>query len=233
MSLYTVYCDESCHLENDGQTAMALGAVWAPRSAVAEINADLRMIKRTHGVAPHIELKWVKISPRRVSLYNDVVSYFFDNNELHFRTLVIPDKTQLDHSRFEQTHDDWYYKMYFHLLEVILSPHDQYEIYIDIKDTHGGRRLAHLSQVLANSKYDFSFSIVKRMQTVRSHEVQLLQLTDVLLGAVSAANRGDTKSLAKQQIISLVQQRSGYNLSRSTLLREDKFNIFRWTAQVG
>jgi hypothetical protein len=25
-----VYCDESCHLENDHQTAMVLGAVWCP-----------------------------------------------------------------------------------------------------------------------------------------------------------------------------------------------------------
>ena len=27
---YNVYCDESCHLENDGQKAMVLGAIWCP-----------------------------------------------------------------------------------------------------------------------------------------------------------------------------------------------------------
>jgi len=28
--VFNVYCDESCHLENDHQTAMVLGAVWCP-----------------------------------------------------------------------------------------------------------------------------------------------------------------------------------------------------------
>ena len=27
---FNVYCDESCHLENDHQKAMVLGAVWCP-----------------------------------------------------------------------------------------------------------------------------------------------------------------------------------------------------------
>ncbi len=28
--IFNVYCDESCHLENDHQSAMVLGAVWCP-----------------------------------------------------------------------------------------------------------------------------------------------------------------------------------------------------------
>jgi len=27
---YNVYCDESCHLQNDGLSVMVLGAVWCP-----------------------------------------------------------------------------------------------------------------------------------------------------------------------------------------------------------
>ena len=30
--LIHVYCDESCHLENDQMRAMVLGAVWCPAS---------------------------------------------------------------------------------------------------------------------------------------------------------------------------------------------------------
>jgi len=29
--VFNVYCDESCHLENDKQKVMVLGAVWSPR----------------------------------------------------------------------------------------------------------------------------------------------------------------------------------------------------------
>ena len=27
-SIYNIYCDESCHLENDCEKAMVLGAIW-------------------------------------------------------------------------------------------------------------------------------------------------------------------------------------------------------------
>lgn len=232
MSLFSIYCDESCHLEKDRHRAMVLGAIWTPKEFVVEFSSRVKDIKRRHNIAQHIELKWGKISPKHVSLYEDLVNYFFDNSDLHFRTIVIPDKSLLKHEKFDQNHDDWYYKMYFHLLEVILSPTDQYEIYLDIKDTLGGYRVANLKKALANTKYDFSFSIVRRVQTVRSHEIQLLQLADVLIGSVSSANRDDTSSEAKKRIVSVVKQRSGYDLTRSTLLREDKFNIFRWSAQI-
>ncbi len=28
--IFNVYCDESCHLENDHRKVMVLGAVWCP-----------------------------------------------------------------------------------------------------------------------------------------------------------------------------------------------------------
>lgn len=60
---FNVYCDESCHLENDGQKAMVLGAVWSPFSKREEINKRLREIKKQHGVGEDFEAKWTKVSP--------------------------------------------------------------------------------------------------------------------------------------------------------------------------
>ena len=34
---YSVYCDESCHLEHDGVPTMVMGAVWCSRPAVREL----------------------------------------------------------------------------------------------------------------------------------------------------------------------------------------------------
>ena len=42
---FNVYCDESCHLENDGQTAMVLGAVWCPTSKAHDISVRIREIR--------------------------------------------------------------------------------------------------------------------------------------------------------------------------------------------
>ena len=189
MTVYNVYCDESCHLEHDGINVMVIGAIWCPQSKLKEINQRIRDIKTRNDISPQVEMKWTKISPAKVELYKDLVDYFFDDDDLHFRAVVIPDKSKLDHDRFHQDHDTWYYKMYFDMLKVILSPADRYEIYIDIKDTNSHKRAQKLKEVCCNSMYDFSERIIRRLQPIRSEEVQVMQLSDVLIGAVGYKNR--------------------------------------------
>lgn len=225
---YNIYCDESCHLENDGHGVMVLGAVWCPLEKRYEIATRLREIKVDHGLKPEFEMKWTKVSPAQVRFYRSIINFFFDDDDLHFRAVVIPDKKLLDHQIFGQSHDEWYYKMYFEMLRVILSPHEKYRIYLDYKDTHGATRVRKLDQVLRNSLYDFSREILERTQIVRSDESELLQLTDLMIGAVSYANRSLTTSQAKLSLIERIRERSGYSLKRTTLFRENKVNIFCW-----
>ncbi len=228
MSIYNVYCDESGHLPNDSRQVMVLGAVWCPLDSVRAIVTHIREIKIRHGLAPLLEVKWSKISPAKVNFYLDLVNCFFDENILRFRALVVPDKSKLDHTAFGQDHDTWYFKMYYSMLKVIITPNDRFRIYIDIKDTRSADKMRKLHDVLCNTIYDFDHSVIERVQTVRSHEVELLQLADLLIGAVQSANRNNGGSQAKQQVVELIRQRSGYGLDRSTLLTEKKFNIFRW-----
>lgn len=88
---FNVYCDESCHLEHDRFKAMSLGAVWCPKSKVREISKRLVEIKARHGVGMGAEVKWTKVSPCNYDLYVDIIDYFFDDDDLHFRGLVVPD----------------------------------------------------------------------------------------------------------------------------------------------
>jgi hypothetical protein len=228
--VFNVYCDESCYLENDRQKAMVLGAVWCPLEKAREIAVRIREIKVKHGLPPGFEIKWVKVSPAKVQFYLDIMDYFFDDDDLHFRALIVPDKSLLRHEDFGQTHDDWYYKMYFDLLNVILHPRAQYRIYLDYKDTQGATKVARLHQVLCNNMYDFSRGILERVQLVRSHEVEMLQVADLLTGTVSYVNRDLDTSWAKQRLVERMRQRSGYMLTQTTLLRENKVNLFRWHA---
>src|SRR5579871_6379676 len=107
---------------------------------------------------------------------------FFGEPDLHFRGLLIPDKSKLDHAAHQQNHDEWYYKMYFDMLKTIISPSARYRIYIDIKDTWGSRRVQHLHNVISNNMYDFSREIVERVQIARSDEFELMQMVDLLVG---------------------------------------------------
>jgi len=229
--MYNIYCDESCHLENDKQSAMAMGAVWCPLSEASPTFKRIREIKTQNKLSPKFEIKWTKISPAKIGFYLDLVDYFFDNSNLHFRCLVVPDKKELNHKKFKQTHDEWYYKMYFDLLKTILNPEDKYRIYIDIKDTRGGEKVKKLHEVLCNSMYDFDREIIDWVQIVKSDEVELVQISDFLLGAISYLHRGLKSSEAKNKIIERIRERSKYTLLKSTLFQEDKFNIFVWQAK--
>lgn len=78
-SIFNIYCDESCHLENDNQQVMVLGAIWCPLEKVREISIHIRKIKQLHGISTKFEIKWSKISPAKGKFYIDLVDYFFDN----------------------------------------------------------------------------------------------------------------------------------------------------------
>lgn len=229
--VFNVYCDESCHLEHDRQKVMILGAVWCPLEKVKEIAQSIRVIKEKHGLGWGFEIKWTKVSPGKLDFYIDLTNYFFAEPDLHFRALIVADKNKLSHEVYSQSHDEWYFKMYFTMLKAIFRPNASYRIYLDIKDTRSAPKVRKLQDVLCNNAYDFSREIIQKVQTVRSHEVEQIQLTDLLIGAVAYANRGLSGSSAKQRLVEIIRERSGYNLTRSTLYREDKFNLFRWTTQ--
>ncbi|MCT3630141.1 DUF3800 domain-containing protein [Elizabethkingia anophelis] len=237
-----IYCDESCHLQNDKEPVMVIGAVYCPIEKKEEIFERLYSFKVKHNLIPknkkndkdnrpYYELKWNKVSKSKIEYYKDVINYFFDDDDLQFRVLVVSNKSAIDYEKFNHTHDTFYYKMYFGMLKAILNPENSHHIYIDIKDTKSKEKVHKLEQVLRNDKYDYSKEIIKKVQQVRSHEVEILQLADLLVGATAYVNRGLANSKAKNELIQLIKHRSKYSLTKSTLLKERKFNVFIWEPQ--
>ena len=234
-----IYCDESCHLQNDKEKVMVLGAIYCPAAKKDEIFLRLDELKKKYHLIPksnknpkenraYYEIKWNKVSKTLLPFYKEVIDYFFTDDDLSFRVLVVPDKSKLDYEKYEHSHDIFYYKMYFSMLKTILQPEYAHNIYIDVKDTQSRERVQKLENVLRNSKYDFDKNIIKKIQQVRSHEVELIQLADLLIGAVAYVNRALNTSEAKNELIDLIRKRSRYSLKQSTLVGERKFNIFIW-----
>ena len=226
--VFNIYCDESCHLEHDSIPVMVLGATWCGAERSQPIARRIRDIKQKHDLGPKFEIKWTKISPAKVELYLDLVDYFFDEDDLHFRGLIISDKSELNHAAFQQDHDTWYYKMCFTLLEPLISPRCSYHVYLDIKDTRSETKRAKLEEVLRNSRHDSHGQIIRRVQQIRSHESELMQIADLLIGAVCHHNRGIKTSAAKTEVIHRIQRRSNKSLSDTTWLREPKLNLLLW-----
>jgi hypothetical protein len=226
--VFNIYCDESCHLELDQQPVMVLGALWCPVEQTRAIADHIRNLKASHGLSLAFEIKWTKVSRSKLDFYLALVDYFFNEQDLHFRALIA-EKHHLNHAAFPgQDHDDWYYKMLFTLLSPLLSPEAHYRIYLDLKDTQSCIKAAKLHDVLCNARYDFDRQLIERVQPVASHEVQQLQLCDLLIGAITYTNRGLTTNSAKLALIERIKEWSAYSLVRSTLLGEKKLNLFRW-----
>ena len=58
------------------------------------------------------------------------------------------------------------------------------------------------------------------------------ELADFLTGAIGYVHRGLTTSKAKLQLIEKLREKSRYSLTKSTLVKEDKVNIFIWKGRT-
>lgn len=231
--LYNIYCDESCHLENGGIPITAWGALSYEKCSVYELSRQIRNLKDAHGLGSDFEAKWTKISPGKIDFYQVLVDLFLADDQLRFRGLVLPDKSLLSHRALKQSHNDWHCEMYSAVLHPILATENHYHIYIDIKDRFGGPKVRGLHKMLAKSLHDLDHQYIQRVQQVHSHESELLQITGILTGALTYANRKLNGSPAKLAIVEQLRARLGVNaLTQTTPSRADeKFNVLIWQAQ--
>ena len=162
-------------------------------------------------------------------VYEDLISYFIDSDRLRFRGLVVPDKSLIDHKSRNQTHNVWYYKMYYIMLKYVISPPNHYNIYLDIKDTIGGPKTKDLHYFLARQIQDYSKQYIESVQQIRSNESELLQLADLVIGALQYSNRNLSGSSAKQKIVNrLKTYKSLRSLNTTSSFGSIKFNILVW-----
>lgn len=231
---YNIYCDESCHLPNDHSPVMVLGAAYCPAEKKQQIFSDIRAIKTKHGINSHMEIKWTKVSKSKIDFYLDLLDYFWRTSDLHYRGLVAKGKNELDHQKYNGGDFDlWYYKMYFRLLDPIIDQDAEYRIFMDIKDTKGGKRIRKLHQVLCNNMYDFNKEVITDISLIDSKESEILQMGDLLNGAIAFYHRGLYKNImanvGKTLFIDALQKR--VNLDMATARSASKFNLFIWTPQ--
>ncbi|WML26272.1 DUF3800 domain-containing protein [Neobacillus sp. OS1-33] len=250
--MYNLYCDESCHLPNDDSDVMVLGAIKCNESKKIEIYNEIRKIKEKHGISSWAEVKWTKVSLSKLKFYKELVDYFFNNQDLTFRCTIAPGKKELDHVKYNNgNYDEWYYKMYYHLLLPIIKngfyptgvKNSDFRVFIDIKDTKGGPKVKKLKDVLIKGiKKDnlpgLSNEIfLKDINQINSRESELLQLADLLIGMATYYHRGlyfsDKSSKGKQALIEYCLLKHKIILHDTTPLNKTKFNVFVWRPQKG
>jgi hypothetical protein len=221
MENYRVFCDESCHLENDGEDNMVLGGLFVKESSYQKITDDIKRLKNEHKLNP--EVKWTKLSRSRMPFYKALIDLFFNDDGVFFRA-VVADKRGLDHERYNNgDHDIFYYKMFYYVLSHFVSINKSFRVFLDYKDTKSQERLIELESVLRNK---FGQGLAVSLQNIRSHEVLLMQVTDLFIGAIGYRNRRLDSSEIKLELIEYIEGKIGQGLDRQSRLQEEKFNIF-------
>ena len=81
----------------------------------------------------------------------------------------------------------------------------KFRIYVDIKDTHGYERVRELRRILCKGIRDYDETHITRVQEARSDEVELLQLADLLLGALVYENRGELAIPPKIEVLEMLK----------------------------
>lgn len=215
---------------------MVLGGIICEKSNRKLIKRDILNIKNKYNIPNRAEIKWNKVSPSKLEYYKELVDYFFENDDLRFRALII-DKTQLNHKLFNQTHDDWYYKMYYYLLINLVEPEQENYIYLDIKDTKSASKVEGVKKYLGFKLMDYEFDVIKNIQSMNSEESVIMQLADLLIGAIGYRNRKvydeEESSWAKKELMMHIIDKSGYSLTKNTMLSEKKFNLFCINLKAG
>ena len=202
---------------------MVFGALICAGSRVREIDTQIKALREKHGYLR--ELKWTKLSRLDLPFYRDLFNFIHANEHLRFKAVLVPDKSLLDHEKYNDgSASDFYYKIAFFALRDFIVSEKTYRLYMDYMDTLGRSKIRKLKTVLMSCKPK-----TLEAQTIRSHESQLIQVCDLLIGAICYANRTDIdmQSPVKTEVIAMISNCFGIQLDRSTPKYVKKFNLFK------
>lgn len=220
---YKLFCDESCHLENQADI-MVLGAICCPERETENINRLIKKLRYEHHYKT--EIKWTKLHSKQQAFYEALITFFLENDALSFKASVVLNKKRLKHTPFsEHSHNNFYYKMFYYTLRDFLNINNHYKIYIDYMDTQGRDKMTNLTTLLEKEK-----QVMCQPYIIRSYESQIMQLCDLFIGALSYSNRHDIehKSPIKNALVDFLQEKIGYSLKAGTPPWEEKFAIFQY-----
>ena len=219
-----VYCDESrpetIFSQNSVDRYMIIGGIWVNHSERKKVKNKISYLKKKYGI--HGEVKWTKVSPMSLEFYKEVLNYFFKNENLRFRCIVV-DSYKLDLEKYHNSDGELgFYKFYYELLNKWIEGNEVYRIYLDNKSNKDGNRLHELKSILNK----VSFSSIESVLSINSNESIFVEIVDILIGAVGYKYHNYGRSEAKNTLLEIIENNIGGPIS-GTAPTERKFNVFK------
>lgn len=230
MAKIDVYCDE-CRQDliinkqviSSTNRYIVLGGIWIEKEIREEFKNQIKELKNKYKVFG--EIKWKNVSSSKLEFYKEIIETFFryDSNQLSFRALVI-DAQRLDIEKYHNNSAELgFYKFYYQLLKNWLHENNTYNIFLDYRKDKSKSRAYDLKTILNK---EHSNENIENIQFLNSKESLLLQIEDVIMGAVGYKYNYEDKgqSIAKSEIIDIIEKYHSFNKTNKD---EPKFNIFK------
>ena len=227
MTFYRVYADES---RQQAHPFMLYGLPLIPRGeAEEELRQECVRLRERHHWGSG-EFKWEKLSLGKLSVYKEFVDLFFAHAPAEFRCLVV-EASKIDYKAFHQgDHETAFYEFYFQALSRNLRLTDECLVFTDDRQNRQAHRLTDLK---AKTNYHWltqgaKANVVRNVEPRDSKAEDLLQIVDVLLGAVGYDVEGRAESPAKVELVRHIAGRVGCEKLGEHWGRDTRFNAWRF-----
>lgn len=186
------------------------------------------------------ELKWSKVSNQKIDAYTEFVDFFFDmraKGYLAFHATTF-DNQKWDHRKYNENDPDiglskLYYQMLLH--QFIGSYGDLASLYICLDRRRSSTSLDDLHRILnagAAKEFGLGFGPVRVLTAKDSKKSDMIQMNDIILGAVAAHKNGkhaqNNTRAAKRDLALYVARRGGLGEYRSTNQPSPSFRVWNF-----
>ncbi|MCX6013411.1 MAG: DUF3800 domain-containing protein [Chloroflexi bacterium] len=242
------FCDESAYVD---QRYLVAGSIFLmPKELPGQeelyqtVEQRLNDQKAKQGL--FTEIKWGEIpskAGKQLVGYKKLLGFYLDNDLVSFRCMVVDTHNYpLKSLSLTNKETGLGYRNYLSvfLADGLMKTKDDYyfKILLDTRDTKPEYRLEDLFEatnnrlmknvVLSKNKYASYFEI----QQAESKDWCLLQVADILIGAIAAKWNGTTTARGKLEIITFIEQKLNWDLLKKTPPWYDRFNIWEFKPKV-
>lgn len=190
---HDLFCDES---GIDAGPRFHFGAIRCSPARTHILTDRLFEVRETYGL--RAEMKWTRVSRAMLPAYKAFVKVFLDCPYSRFRLHTVDRGSQW--REFGWDEDERFFKAYYVFLRLTMSLSCRYNIYVDDKPgkRHRWSNVEFAINGAARRDYGLAKRQVRGLSPLDSKQCDLLQVTDIVLGALtSAATSPHKKELAR------------------------------------
>lgn len=249
MATYRIYCDES---RQDNNEYKLIGGIWIDTQYSQMFVDEFHSIISSKYTSLPGHMKWTRV-PGNINIpifhqYLDLIDLYFKYNSLgrmYFKTIIADSKYNMKDEKFHHgDYEEGFYKLYYFLIIHSLRLPLQYHIRVAkrdvskaIRNLDESARLDELKKALNNGvrkkvNKPYYQNIVLSVEARPAREKRLIQIADILMGAVGYQWCGDynkqEKVNGKKYLCDYISSKLNKpNLLFTSSWNDRTFNIFK------